>query len=248
MITAHRGASHDAPENTLAAFELAWKQDADAIEGDFCLCRDGEIVCIHDATTQRTAGVNLEVAKSTVAELKQLDVGRWKDNKFSGERIPTLQEVIATVPDGKRIVIELKAGSEIIAPLRGELEASKLEPEQIIVISFDEKTIAESKRLLPHIKTHWLTNCRRQNDQGRMPTATSVAEIVSRTNSDGLGIQANRDVINEDFIHEIRAAGVKEFHVWTVDDAADARFYQALGAYGITTNRPAFLRRELSQR
>ena len=62
MITANRGASHDAPENTLAAFKLAWKQQADAIEGDFRLTADGKIVCIHDADTRRTCGVNLVVA------------------------------------------------------------------------------------------------------------------------------------------------------------------------------------------
>ena len=84
LIVAHRGASHAAPENTSAAFELAWQQNADAIEADFRLSRDGQIVCIHDATTQRTAGVDRIVAQSTLAELKALDVGAWKDPQFKG--------------------------------------------------------------------------------------------------------------------------------------------------------------------
>ena len=69
-IIAHRGASHDAPENTLAAFRLAWEQGADGVEGDYYLTKDGEVVCIHDATTGRTGDRDLKVASSTLAELR----------------------------------------------------------------------------------------------------------------------------------------------------------------------------------
>jgi len=73
LIVAHRGASHDAPENTIPAFQLAWQQKADAIEGDFYLTRDNEIVCIHDRTTKRYSDRDLVVAESTLEELRQLD-------------------------------------------------------------------------------------------------------------------------------------------------------------------------------
>jgi glycerophosphoryl diester phosphodiesterase len=248
FIIAHRGASHDAPENTLAAFRLAWAQKADGIEGDFYLSKDGRVVCIHDKTTKRTAGVKLDVAKSTLAELQKLDVGRWKDKQFSGERIPTLEDVIATVPEGKRIVIELKVGAEIVAPMARILKASKLQPEQILVISFDEKTIAESKRLLPQIKAHWLTGYDPEGDKGPWtPTAASIVKTISRTNADGLGSQARRSILTAKFIRALNAAGINEFHVFTVDDPVDARYYQSLGAFGITTNRPAFIRSELNK-
>jgi len=104
LVVAHRGASHAAPENTLAAFKLAWKEGADAIEGDFFLTKDQEIVCTHDRTTQRLnkEKLNLDVAKSTLEELRALDVGSWKNEKWKGERMPTLAEVMATVPDGKK--------------------------------------------------------------------------------------------------------------------------------------------------
>lgn len=85
VIVAHRGASHDAPENTLPAFELAWEQGADAIEGDFHLTRDGHIICLHDKDTKRTAGVKLVVKNSPLAELRKLDVGEWKDPRFKTE-------------------------------------------------------------------------------------------------------------------------------------------------------------------
>jgi glycerophosphoryl diester phosphodiesterase len=77
FIVAHRGASADAPENTLPAFELAWKQGADAIEGDFHLTRDGKIVCIHDYDTQRVSGSKRVVKDSTLDELRALDAGAW---------------------------------------------------------------------------------------------------------------------------------------------------------------------------
>ena len=89
QVVAHRGASHDAPENTLAAFELAWQQGADAIEGDFFLTKDGKIVCTHDKVTGRLNAEKrkLHVAKSTLAELQALDVGSWKGKTWKGERL-----------------------------------------------------------------------------------------------------------------------------------------------------------------
>ena len=110
MLTAHRGASHNAPENTMAAFNLAWQENADGIEGDFYLTSDGQIVCIHDATTARTGDIDLTVATSTLAELKAVDVGSWKGSEWSGEQIPTLEEVLSCIPTGKYIQIEIKAG------------------------------------------------------------------------------------------------------------------------------------------
>ena len=75
MIVAHRGASFDAPENILSAFKLAWEQRAVAIEGDFLLTKDNQIVCIHDKTTKRLSDQNLVVAESSLEHVKTLDVG-----------------------------------------------------------------------------------------------------------------------------------------------------------------------------
>src|SRR5438552_3255312 len=81
-LIAHRGASHDAPENTLAAIQLAWRQNADAVEVDVQLSKDRHLVVIHDATTSKTAGVRKKVAAQMLAELQSLDVGRWKHRKW----------------------------------------------------------------------------------------------------------------------------------------------------------------------
>src|ERR1043166_5558960 len=80
-IIAHRGASHDAPENTLASFRLGWDQDCDANELDMWLTRDNQIVVMHDSTTKRTTGVVTNIADLTLAELRQMDAGRWKGTR-----------------------------------------------------------------------------------------------------------------------------------------------------------------------
>jgi len=107
-IVGHRGASYDAPENTLPSVRLGFEQGADAVEVDVFATSDGRIVAIHDADTERVAGVKLDVAKSTLAELKQLDVGAWKGERWVGTRIPTLEEVLELVPEGRRLLIEVK--------------------------------------------------------------------------------------------------------------------------------------------
>ncbi len=243
-IVAHRGASHDAPENTLAAFKLAWQQGADAIEGDFHLSKDGRAVCVHDATTKRTAGNNLKVAESTLAELQKLDVGSWKAPKYAGERIPTLEDVLATVPAGKRIFIEIKCGREILPAVKKALLAGKLKPEQTVIICFKAEVIAAAKKLLPDRKALWLTSFRKTTDTW-LPDAKSVLATLDRIKAGGVDCQAHK-CVGKDFAQALRQAG-KEFHVWTVDDPAVAKRFAQLGIDTITTNRPEFLRKQLEQ-
>lgn len=249
LITAHRGASHDAPENTLAAFRLAWEQHADAIEGDFRLSGDGQIVCVHDADTRRVAGVNHVVAATPLAELRSLDAGRWKAERFAGERLPTLAEVLAAVPSGKRFFIELKTGPEIVPPLVEDLARWRGDPASLTIIAFDADTVSTCKRALPAIRAHWLTSFKEDKATGAWrPTAEDVAAAVKACGADGVGLQGRWEVIDRDFVERLAAGGVGEFHVWTVDSPDDARAFRDLGAMGITTNRPALIRAALEGR
>jgi hypothetical protein len=91
-IIAHRGASYLAPENTVASARLAWEKNADAVEVDVYLTTDQRVVVIHDRTTKRTGGEELEVANCTAEQLRRLDVGSFKDASFAGERIPVLEK------------------------------------------------------------------------------------------------------------------------------------------------------------
>lgn len=248
LIVAHRGASHDAPENTLAAFRLAWEQDADAIEGDFHVTCDNQIVCIHDKTTERTAPKHpkLTVAETTLEELRNLDVGSWKDEKYAGEAIPTLSEVLATVPAGKQIFVEVKCGPEIVPLLKPQFENSGLRDEQIVIICFNETVITEVRRRMPQYKANWLTSYKANPEKTQWaPSVDEVLESLRRTNAKGLGTNGNIDVVNDAFVKKVVDGGF-EFHVWTINDALIARRFASLGARSITTDKPAAIRQAIA--
>jgi glycerophosphoryl diester phosphodiesterase len=245
-IIAHRGASFDAPENTLASFRLAWEQGADCIEGDFMLTADGEIVCFHDRDAQRLAGDPRIVRQSTLAELRSLDVGRWKGERWQGEQIPTLEEVIGVIPAGKKFVVELKDEPDIVEPFGRAIAALDFNPDDLLVITLVDETAAECRRQLPHLKQHWLSGYK-QDERGHWrPTADEVIATIERVGAAGFGSLAKPDHFDAEFIGKLQAAGLDEFHVWTVDDPDVARFYAELGAWGITTNRPEFIRQSLA--
>jgi glycerophosphoryl diester phosphodiesterase len=248
LIIAHRGASHDAPENTMAAFKLAIEQGADGFEADFYLGKDGHVVCLHDPDTERVAGKKLSATEAPFEELRALDVGSWKGPQWKGERMPILEEVLAAVPDGKKIFIELKSGREVVGPMTKVIAASKLSPEQIVVISFHAEAIAECKKQLPNIKALWLCSMKKKKDGTPPPTAEHVAATLKRTGADGLDAEGVTNYFNAAYIERLRQLGCREFHVWTIDDPQIADFYARLGAASITTNRPGWLRKEMAMR
>lgn len=243
-IIAHRGAAHDAPENTLAAFELAWRQGADGVEGDFRLTRDGAIVCIHDADTRRTAGEAVRVSEATLAELRRLDVGRWKGERWRGARIPTLDEVLAAVPDQRMVFLEIKCGPGILPPLKAALAASRVPPGQLVVVSFHEGVVVEAKRLLPRVKALWLTAFETDRKTGAVrPSPETILETLAMTGADGVGCSAH-PAVDTALVQALRAAR-KELHVWTVDDVATAEHFVRLGVDSLTSNRAGWLKRQL---
>jgi glycerophosphoryl diester phosphodiesterase len=245
-IVAHRGASYDAPENTVAAMKLAFEQGADGVEADFYLSSDGYIVCNHDKDTERTAGVKHVVAETPLAVLRKLDVGAWKDEKYRGELMPTFAEIAETIPPGKKFIIELKTGPEIVAPLKEELAKTDLQDDQILIICFNEQTVAECKKALPNLKCHWLTGYKQNEKTGQWtPTLAEVVATLERSKADGLGSQGERKHFDAEFIEDLCDEGHCEFHVWTIDKPKLARYYQKLKPWGITTNRPAFIREQL---
>lgn len=241
-IIAHRGASFDAPENTLAAIKLAWEQGADACEFDVWLSRDGQIVLIHDRDTKRVAGLDRPVVEQTYAELRRLDVGRWKQERFAGERIPLLAEVLATVPAGKRVFIEVKCGPEIVPELTRVLTASPLAREQVAVISFHEEVIAAWKKRRPDWQAYWVVNI--DPKKRKQPTlAENLIQIAKTIGADGLDLSAHSN-LDSAFAKKVQAAGLT-LYVWTVNDVQVARRMLDLGVAGITTDRPGWLRQQL---
>jgi len=242
-IIAHRGASRDAPENTLAAFQLAWDQGADGVEGDFYLTADGQIVCIHDPSTARTGDQDLPVASSTLAALKAVDVGAKKGAKFRGERMPTLAEVLALVPPGKKLFVEIKCGPEIVAPLAEALARAGLADEQVAIISFSAAVIETARKRLPRHRAYWLTDFKRDG-AGWRPSFEEMIGTLRRIDATGLDFGAGSRALAPPDARRLREAGF-ELHCWTVDEAALARYCRQLGVRSITTNRPAEARRWL---
>ena len=242
VIVAHRGASADAPENTLPAFELAWKQGADAIEGDFHLTKDKRIVCIHDKTTKRYCKTNLVVKDSTLAELKRLDVGHQFAGQFKGTSIPTLKEVLAIVPSNKKIYIEIKCGAEITPFLVKQVKSSSLSDSQIIIISFQAEVIRRIKEVAPQWKAYWLSSFRKDGNGQLVPTVQTVERTLKRIQADGFS--SSKDLIHQDFIKDILSKRF-EYHVWTIDQPAVAKKFLKWGAQSITTNQPKTLREQI---
>lgn len=246
MIVGHRGASADAPENTLAAFRLAFEQGADAVEGDCHLTSDQKIVFTHDRDSERVSGQKLKVVETPFQRLRELDVGSWKDPQFSDERMPTLAEVCAIIPPGKVFLIEVKCGPEIIPHLEKVLSVADLDNEQLRIISFNRDVVKEAKRALPDIECYWLCRFRKDKTHGHWyPTIETVVATALNTNADGVDVQANMKLVNESFVTACRAAGLS-LHAWTVDDPEVAMQLRELGFDSITTNRPGFLRRALA--
>ena len=241
-IIAHRGASDDAPENTVAAFQLGWEQKADACELDIRLSKDGRIVAIHDSTTRRTARVSRRVSAQTLEKLRSLDAGSWKGAQWKGERIPTLEEVLGTVPDGKRLFIEIKCGPEVLPEMERVLNASGKNAQQSVIIGFDFATMKQAREHFPHSAIYWVASPKKWSG-GKRPSADALIAKAKSANLDGLDLD-RRFAIDGEFVSRVKDAGLK-LCVWTVNDAAVAGKLVALGVDGITTNRPLWLRERL---
>lgn len=239
LIVAHRGASWDAPENTVEAAMRGWSEGADATEVDVHLTRDGEVVVIHDPTLLRTTGRDARVDELTLAEIRKLDAGIWKGAEWRGVRVPTLGEVLATVPAGKRIFVELKKAEGLVPALRRAVEGAEVAASQVVLISFEREALREAKGAMPGCKTLWLADTPEGADVKR---ARLIAWCVEE-GFDGLGVSAGWPV-DAALVERLREAGL-ELNVWTVNDPKRARQLVAAGVASVTTDRPGWLRREL---
>jgi glycerophosphoryl diester phosphodiesterase len=249
-IVAHRGASHDAPENTLASEKLAWKQNADAVETDIWLTKDGKLIVSHDKSAKRATGRELSMTESTLEELRELDAGKWKGEQFAGEKLPTLDEQIALIPPRKKMFVEIKDGPHIVPELKRCLERTKQSPKTITIISFNYESLKECRKLLPGYKTQYLVGYRAPNpkkapapDAKKQPTLDEIIAEAKAAKLTGLDLQSTWPLTPAD-TKKIKDAGL-ELHVWTVDDPAVAKHWIELGAISVTTNRPGFLREQL---
>jgi glycerophosphoryl diester phosphodiesterase len=159
--------------------------------------------------------------------------------------MPSLRELLATVPDGKRIYIEVKCGPEIVPFLQRVLSESSLLPRQTIIISFNEDVIRAAKQTMPERQAYWLVDFQKDKHSGRWsPTIEEIITAAEAIKADGVDIAGKTEVVTADFVARGRQAGLS-VHVWTIDDAEIAARFQQFGVASITTNRPANLRERL---
>ena len=204
------------------------------MEVDVRLSRDNRIMVIHDADTKRTAGDRMVVRESMSSSLRTLDAScgvktcRW-------ERIPFLEEVLVSVPDGKILFVEVKTDTVILPYLVALLEDHP-KKDRVAVISFDFNVCAMMKREIPDVPVYWLHYTLSGSYRSKWINVAREAGL------EGLNFRFRG--ISRDYVEAVHAAGLKMF-AWTVDEPEDAAMLMEFGIDGITTNRPGWLREQL---
>jgi len=223
MVIAHRGASADAPENTLAAMELAISKGADWVEIDVQETRDGEVVVIHDSDLKKIGGSGLKVFESTLAELQSVDIGSWRGSSFGDQRIPTLQQLLELCKDRIKVVIELKYyGQEerLEERVASIVEAVGMQ-DQIAIMSLSYPAVQKMKSIRPQ----W---------QVGLLASVSIGDIT-RLEADFFAVNAN--FASRAFIKHVHSRG-KKLLVWTVNDPISMSAMMSKGVDGIITDKP----------
>ncbi len=210
--------------------------NADAAEVDVRVTRDGHVVAMHDATLRRTTDGRGRVADHTWRELRRLDAGSWKGAAWEGIRVPLLEEILALLPRGKRLYIEIKSGPHSVPRLASVLARCGKAPRYLPIIAFGTECIRAAKRALPEHECYLVTTFR-----GR---AGFVDPLVRRVRAAGLdGIDA-RYPVSREFLRRVKESGLRTL-VWTVNRTEAARRAAHYGVGGITTDRPLVIRAAL---
>jgi glycerophosphoryl diester phosphodiesterase len=234
-IVAHRGASWDAPENTLAAFRSAWALGTEAVELDVRVTRDGEVVVIHDASTMRTTGVDLVVAEHTLAEITALDAGSWKGPQFAHERIPTLREALATIPPGRAMFVEIKSDISTAPTVAAAVRDGTPTSATVLLQGYDAASLAALATALPDAAAYWTVDPPLDSARHVLPYERSLIEDARRRGFAGLALQ--HDAVDAGFLAAARAAGLF-VDVWTINDATSLGAWSTRDVRWIETDRP----------
>jgi glycerophosphoryl diester phosphodiesterase len=240
----HRGESIEAPENTMAAFKLAWAKNSDSIELDIHRTADGKIVVCHDTTTKRTTGTEGKLSEMTLANIQRLDAGSFKDPRFIGEKMPELAQVLEAMPHG-RCFIEIKSGEDVVPALAEYLKNSSIPKNRLALISFNEKALKHAHDLLPDLKSYLVASMRKDKETGVIkPSLDSLIASARKNGFHGLDLGFS-PLIDAETVKKVKSEGL-EFYVWTVNKTADAQTAMSIGVDGITSDRAAALKVELT--
>ncbi len=238
QIIAHRGASADAPEHTMAAYELARKLGADYLELDLGMTSDGHLVAIHDDIIDRTTNGKGKVNSLTLSEIKQLDAGSWFNSKFpekaspaySGLSIPTVEEVFEHFGTSINYYIEIKKPEEypgMTDQLLHALDTHHLigklaQPGKVIIESFDSESLKYIHKKHPNLVLIQL---------GFLPKQMNLSKIAEY--ADGVGPEFI--TLDKGFVKNAQSLGLL-VHCWTVNNEVEIRKMIDIGVDGIFTN------------
>lgn len=227
-ITAHRGSSSGAPENTMAALEKAVEEMADRAEIDVQETADGVIVLCHDTTLKRVAGVNKKVSDLTLEQIKKLDVGGWFSSEYRGEQIPTLEEVMEYAKGKIDLNIEIKnLGNSSGLPEKViELVEKHEMQEQCVITSTNRFYLKRVKAVNPEIRTGYIISA-------------AYGNFYSDDFIDLISIRSS--FVTERMIESAHEAG-KAVHAWTVNGKVEMERLKQLGVDDMITDRPVLAR------
>ncbi len=227
LVTAHRGNSAFAPENTLVAFQQALDLGADGCECDVRATADGYLILMHDATVERTTDGKGAVNEMSLAEIQSLDAGAWKSPAYAGERVPLLRDVMELHVGRGMLYIEIKDYGcvEQVVKLIGECGAE----EWVNVCSFSYDACVAARQMNPALSCALIYG-------GGDELATD--ELVRRLLVGNLqAVSLGSRIVDEEILLRCRRAGIGTW-VWTVDEAEEIARFAGMGLSNIVSNRP----------
>jgi glycerophosphoryl diester phosphodiesterase len=237
LVVGHRGALGHAPENTMASFAKGVECGADILELDVHLTADGELAVIHDDDVSRTTNGRGAVRAMTLADLRRLDAGAWFDERYRGERVPSLPEVLAWARDRVELLVELK-GDPVPAPGIEERVIAAVRAQrmldQVMVISFHHPSVRRVKELEPALATGILYAARLVDTVGAARAARADA------------LRPGWAYWTAELVQEVHAAGLVA-HAWNANDEQRMEYLVKLGVDSIGSDYPDRLRHYLDR-
>ena len=228
QITAHRGSSYEAPENTMAALHKAVEDLADYAEIDVQETKDGVVVLGHDTTLSRVAGINRPISSFSYENLAGLDAGSWFSDNYKGEKIPTLKEVMEYAKGKINLNIEIKnlgEGSHLPDQVVKMIEEYQME-EQCVVTSTRFSYLVRIKKENPEIRTGYIISA-------------AYGDFYSSDSIDFISIRSS--FVNERLVKAAHEKG-KAVHAWTVNKKYEMERMKMLGVDNIITDYPILAR------
>lgn len=226
---AHRGASGSFPENTRLAFQKALEARADMIELNCQLTQDGHVVVFHDETLSRTAKTRGTVGRRSLEQLKKVDIGRWRKKSFCGERIQTLEEVLALINGHAGLCIDIKQfpGSPAGIEIKLLFTLSHFDYlDRVILLSFDYPCLRRVRELAPDARIGVIFGKGVRED----PIAAAIG-LEARS------IHVQKEMASHDFLQRAWDEGF-DVYVWTLNNLVEIRKFASLGVQGIVSDFP----------